>query len=162
MCDDMKPTGGPELAKYLKTSSEAYNLILNSIDDDILLALSAHGLIQERGTPRHLFEAASSLFTRNPKLVARTITRLTEAKVSHFASMEVLLAYFYLGRICLEEDSTSQTISLLLLNVIEDPHPEVYRTHLSRHTLVWEDLVSDLRAVDRQEGWDSLVRLFGP
>ncbi|OBR10870.1 hypothetical protein CH63R_06562 [Colletotrichum higginsianum IMI 349063] len=156
ICDELDPaTGGPALVQSLKVCSEAYNFILNSIDDTILLALSAHGLIHERGYPWRLFQAASSLFRRDHRFIASTITKLTQAKFSDFTSMEVFLSYFHLGRICLEEDSTSQTVSLLLLNAIEDRHGEVYRTHKYRQTLIWDDLVADLRAVDRQEKQDS-------
>ncbi|WQF86431.1 hypothetical protein CDEST_11445 [Colletotrichum destructivum] len=161
ICDELDPaTGGPALVQSLKVCSEAYNLILNSIDDAILLALSAHGLIQERGHPWRLFQAASSLFRRDRRFIASTITKLTQAKFSDFHSMEVFLSYFHLGKICLEEDSTSQTISLLLLNAIKDQYGEVYRTYRRRQRLIWEDLVADLRAVGRQENRDSKLSVW--
>ncbi|TQN65802.1 hypothetical protein CSHISOI_09789, partial [Colletotrichum shisoi] len=154
--EDMEPfKEGLELVQSHKVCSEAYYFVLNSIDDAILLALSAHGLIQKQGRPWRLYQAANSLFGRDHEFIASTITKLTEAKFSDFTSTEVFLSYFHLGRICLEEDSKSQTISLLLLNAIKDQYGEVHRTHIRRRRLIWEDLVADLREVDHQEKPDS-------
>lgn len=140
---------GSEQLKVIKERVEVYNFILNSINDDFLLGLIAHGLLDQQNEPSKLMALVSKYCECSSETAASLIIKLAGAKIGFFPNVAVFVSFFQLARTCLSTES--EIITVLLHNALLEGRPDIYQKHECYCALDWDSIVDDLFALPNDE-----------
>lgn len=140
--------GPPENLSYCllweKARAQAYNTIIQSIPDMILMSLGAHDELNALrefycaehdysvdgvpgGCPRELYRVICKWFNPTRAMIAVQIRCIANADPAKFENMGQYAACMWLSKMCIDLDPMEENpvIEMLLCDAIKDSHPAV-------------------------------------
>lgn len=119
------PQRHPTWVRYTRLSVLTYATVIESVDDEFLCGIAAHDLLPDTNDAKALFDLLVKWANPTIEFRGDLIRRLSQTKVQDFDYPLQFVAFVDVIRTCVETRGASEALTTLLVNAINDMHPEI-------------------------------------